>query len=87
MKFMENTGLPTLNMLSVTGEIPAGGRSNQFLHNEAMTASLLEFYANWYFSKGDKHTAGMFRAAAIRALQNIASNLENKPITHIKNRF
>lgn len=87
MNVLENTALPTLNMLSVTGEMPAGGRSNQFLHNEAMTASLLEFYANLYFSKGDKHTAGMFRAAAIRALQNIASNLENKPITHIKNRF
>lgn len=36
----------TLNMQSVTGEIPFGGRSNQFLHNETAYAALCEYYAN-----------------------------------------
>ena len=35
----------TLKMQSISGEIPFGGRSNQFLHNEACFAALCEFYA------------------------------------------
>ena len=35
----------TLEMQSVTGEIPYGGRSNQFLHNEILYAALCEWYA------------------------------------------
>ena len=32
------SALPTLQMQSVTGEIPYGGRSNGFLHNESFTS-------------------------------------------------
>ena len=43
----------TLKMQSVTGEIPFGGRSNQFIHNEALLVSFLElsltlsFFFQW----------------------------------------
>lgn len=43
-EFLKATDI-TLDMQSVTGEIPFGGRSNQFLHNEAFYAALCEFYA------------------------------------------
>lgn len=44
---------PTLLMQSVTGEIPFGGRSNQFLHNESFYAALCEFYTAFYKERGD----------------------------------
>lgn len=43
----------TLVLLSATGEIPFGGRSNQFLHNETFYAALCEWYAAWFNRKGD----------------------------------
>lgn len=77
----------TWKMISVTGEMPYGGRSNQFLHNEAHVAIMMEYYANYYAKKGDLKTAGQYRMLAVRALKNIASWLNKKPISHIKNRF
>ena len=77
----------TWKMISVTGEMPYGGRSNQFLHNEAHVAIMMEYYANYYAKKGDLKTAGQHRMLAVRALKNIAFWLNKKPISHIKNRF
>ena len=84
---LDSSALLTLNLQSVSGEMPFGGRSNQFLHNESHMALMMEYYARRYAQKGDMKTAGKFRMGAIRALQNITGWLEKKPIHHIKNRF
>jgi len=75
----------TLYMQSVTGEIPFGGRSNQFLHNEAFYAALCEFYAVFFKKRGDMKKAGQFKRAARIAVESILPWLSKNPISHIKN--
>ena len=77
----------TLGMQSVTGEIPFGGRSNQFLHNEAFYAALCEFYVSVFRKRGDEEKAGAFGRAARKAAESIVPWLEKRPMSHIKNRF
>lgn len=79
--------LLTLKMQSVTGEIAFGGRSNQFLHNEASIATVFEFAANRYKREGNMVLAGKFKAAAERAVDHLADWLSKTPIYHVKNRF
>ncbi|MGN0847650.1 MAG: hypothetical protein ACI4RA_09735 [Kiritimatiellia bacterium] len=78
---------PTLLMQSVTGEIPYGGRSNQFLHCETFYAAVCEWYAGWFKAKGDLKTAARFRRAAKRAVESLAYWLDQPNYRHIKNRF
>ena len=85
--FMRKGAEPALLMQSVTGEIPFGGRSNQFLHNETFYAALCEFYAAWFAREGDMDTAGQFRTAARLAAESILPWLNRTPVHHIKNRF
>ncbi len=84
---LRKAGLLTLKMQSVTGEIPYGGRSSQFLHNEATLAIVLEYEANRYARAGNAALAGQFKAAVRKAVDNIAFWLSQQPIHHIKNRF
>ena len=84
---LKETALLTLRMQSVTGEIAYGGRSNQFVHNEALLAIIYEFEANRYAQKGDLETAGRFKAATARAMEMTEKLLSKHPIRHIKNRF
>ena len=74
-------------MQSVSGEIPFGGRSNQFLHNETFYAALCEFYAAWFHRRGDVNTARRFRAAARRAVDALSYWLDRPSIRHVKNRY
>ena len=84
---LKRAGLHTLKMLSVTGEIPYGGRSSQFLYNEALTAIIAEYEANRYFKLGDVKTASQFKTAVKRNLDSIESWLNHQPINHVKNFF
>lgn len=77
----------TLLMQSVTGEIPYGGRSNQFLHNEAFYAALCEFYAAAFKKKGNIKMAEKFKYAAKKATDSICPWLEGEQIRHIKNYY
>jgi len=77
----------TLNMQSVTGEIPFGGRSNQFLHTEAFYAALCEFYAALFKKRGELHKAGEFKHAARLAVESIIPWLKGDTIRHIKNYY
>lgn len=81
------SAIPTLEMQSVTGEIPYGGRSNQFLHNEACLAAVCEYYAAWMKRRGDEALASRFKAAALRAAEAISYWTGQKPVRHIKNRY
>lgn len=84
---LKKAGLLTLEMQSVTGEAPFGGRSNQFLHNEATLAVILEYEAARYEKEGNFKLRDRFIGAINRALDNIDLWLEREPITHVKNRF
>lgn len=84
---LKKTELMTLKMQSVTGELPYGGRSNQFLHNEAWLTVILENGASRYKAMGDLVLASKFKAAAKKALDNIEYWLSMTPIHHVKNRF
>ena len=78
----------TLAMQSVTGEIPYGGRSNQFLHNETFYAALCEFYAGWFRTRGDLVRARRFRAAARRAVASLRYWTDRPGgVRHVKNRY
>ena len=77
----------TLEMQSVTGEIPYGGRSNQFLHNESFYAALCEFYADFFKKRNDLKKAGMFKRAAKIAIESIIPWLDEDIMYHIKNRY
>ena len=76
---------PTLKMLSACGEIPFGGRSNQFLHNHTFYAALCEWYACRAAKKGDLVLAGRFRRAAARAIDGLDFWLGADKISHVKN--
>lgn len=77
----------TLNMQSVTGEIPFGGRSGQFLHNETAYAAFCEFYASFFAKRGNLKKAGEFKSAARLALENTIGWLNETPIRHVKNLY
>lgn len=84
---LRRAGLLTLRMQSVTGELPFGGRSQQFVHNEAMMLLSLEYEANRYYREGNIALASRFKAAAELALRHVSYWLEKTPIRHNKNRF
>ena len=84
---LKKGGICTLYMQSPTGEIPYGGRSNQFLHNEAMLAGILEYEAARYHKLGNLDLAGQFKAAAVLAQNAILKNLNAKDPHHIKNNY
>lgn len=84
---LKKAGLLTLRMQSVTGEIPYGGRSAQFLHNEPHLCIILEHEAKRYAAEGNLSLAAQFKAGVRRALDNVAYWLDKTPIRHIKNAF
>ena len=84
---LRRTGLLTLKMQSPNGESGFGGRSNQFLHNEAWLAIIFEYEARRYAAEGDLATARVFKSAVKRALKITQTWLDQDPISHIKNRF
>ena len=86
-KYLLKSADITLRMQSVTGEIPFGGRSNQFLHNETFFAALCEFYASWFKKLGDETKAGMFKNAARIAVESILPWLSEDKIRHVKNYY
>lgn len=86
-KVLDNTADSTLKMQSVTGEMPFGGRSNQFLHNDTMLCAYCELEAVRFKEKGDLKKAGEFKTAASLAAENVMKYLTLDPISHIKNRY
>lgn len=78
---------PSLLMQSISGELPYGGRSNQFLHSETHYAAVCEWYATWFKQRGDLQMASRFRRAAKRAVESLQYWLKQPNYRHIKNRF
>lgn len=86
--FLKKAGPLTLKMQSPTGEIPFGGRSNQFLFNEAYLAAICEFEASRYLKEGDIQIAGQFKDAAALASDSIFNWIDlTEGKKHVKNKF
>ena len=84
---LRKAGLLTLDMQSPNGEMAFGGRSNQFLYNEAWLIAVFEYEAKRYAREGNAALAKRFKAASARALCVTEEWLGKEPIRHIKNRF
>jgi len=84
---LKKAGLCMLKMQSPDGELPFGGRSNQFLHNEVWMIAIFEFEAKRYAREGNPQLAASFKAAAERSMNVVKTWLLKQPILHIKNRF
>ena len=84
---LERSAEPTLKMQSACGEIPYGGRSNQFLHNNTFSAAVCEWYAARFAKRGEKAKAARFAAAARRAMEALRPWLAENPVSHVKNRY
>ena len=72
---------------SVTGEIPFGGRSNQFLFNEALLAAISEYGALRCVELGDQRAASTYKRMAALAVDSLLCALGRRPVSHAKNRF
>lgn len=84
---LRTAGLFSLKMQSATGEIAFGGRSNQFLFNEAYHAVCMEFEAARYQKEGNRAMAAVFKRSAALAVRSIEGYLSAAPDKHVKNRF
>ena len=84
---LKKSALLSLDMQSPCGEVGFGGRSNQFIHNEAWLSLVFEYEAKRYAREGNMELAARFKAAIERAIGVIEYWLEKEPIRHIKNRF
>ena len=84
-ELLDRAAEPTLAMLSAAGEIPYGGRSNQFLHNHTFYAAVCEWYAARCRARGDIANAERFRRAAREAVDALAPWLARRPVRHVKN--
>ena len=81
-------GLTMLLMVSPNGWAPYGGRSNLFVHNEAMVAYIAEFEAQRWQRLAKPRVAGAFKQAARRAAVAARPFLcEMTPLRSLKNRF
>ena len=77
----------TLKMQSVTGEIPYGGRSAQFYHNETLLNSLFETESVRLYRRGDTEKARVAKGAAKLCSDYILDAFSGDEIYHIKNKF
>ena len=84
---LKSSGICSLKMQSTNGEIPFGGRSNQFIHNEPWAAAVFEYESSRYAREGNTELAKSFKAAASSAISVTEEWLSKQPMTHIKNRY
>ena len=85
--FLDRSAVPTLELQSAAGEIPYGGRSNQFLHNDTLYAALCEWYAARAMERGDAAAGARFLLGARRAVDSARCWLAERPVRHVKNRY
>ncbi|MBO4262778.1 MAG: hypothetical protein J5903_03225 [Clostridia bacterium] len=85
--FLEKSGKISMKLQSVTGELPFGGRSNQFLLNEATMISVFLYEAKRYSERGNAELSGRFVGAADLAVRSIEYWLAAAPDRHVKNLF
>ena len=82
-EWLRRGGYCTLFLQASNGEIPYGGRSNQYLFNEVLISAVGEYEANYYHSIGDEYLAGVYKRSAHLAAQSVLDYLNAGK--HIKN--
>lgn len=85
--YLQKGGLTTLYTQSAAYEFAYGGRSNQFLFNEALIAVNAEFEAVRYDRLHNRALAGAFKRSAHLAVSSITRWLTQEPPRHIKNMY
>ena len=78
-------GIWSLMTQSPTGQIPYGGRSNQYLFNETLFASMMEYEAGKQAEAGNFALAGRMRRSARLAAESVQTFLERH--SHNRNLF
>ena len=85
---LEKAGMMTLLMQSSAYQLPFGGRSNQYLFNEALVASNCEYEALRHYKKGNIVRAGMYKRCAHMSALTVLRWLDSMyPPKHNKNLF
>lgn len=83
---LKQAGLATLKMQSVNGEMPYGGRSNQFIFNEAALCAVFEYEAARYAGEGNEAQAAEMKRAAALAGEAVDRGLSGR-LSHVKNGY
>lgn len=87
-EWLRRGALTQLFFQSTTGEMPFGGRSNQFHILEGMFCCISEYVAKQYAKSGEMALAGSFKRAARKAAAATTRwVLDAEPFRHIKNMF
>ena len=87
-ELLRRGGITMLLMLSPNGWAPYGGRSNMFVHNEAMVAYVAEFEARRWRRLNGFRAAGAFKQTAHRAALAARPFLcQMTPLRSLKNLF
>lgn len=84
---LKKSGILSLYMQSVTGEMAYGGRSNQMLFNEAVLCAVFEYEAVRYKKEGNMEKAAEFKRAAEIASNAFDKYLFKKKLSHVKNGY
>lgn len=85
---LTKAGEMTLKMQSAAFQIPYGGRSNQFLHNEALQTSLCEYEAVRCKARGDMEKAEIYKRAGHLSFRTLSRYLDLPGgAKHIRNLF
>lgn len=82
---LKDAGLFTMFMQSSAGQMPYGGRSNQYLFNEVLIASNCEYEAARHKALGNDKIAGAYKRSAHLAVKSIDRWLNVGK--HIKNMY
>ena len=79
--------LASLMMQSVTGQMPFGGRTNQFLCMDAQLASFFEMMCSEETDRGNVTRAGVYKKGAMNAVASMEQWLGMDPPRHIRQGF
>ena len=82
---LKNAALASLKTLSVNNEMPFGGRSNQFIYNEAVYIPIFMHEADRYRKENNYYLAGVFKRATMLMIKRVEENLAFYKGRHVKN--
>lgn len=83
---LKKAGELSLQLQSVCGDMPYGGRSSLFLFNEAALAAVYEYETRRYQALGESEKAGKFKAVARFSVSSLKGWLSFTN-SHVKNHY
>ncbi len=87
LELCKRGAVSSLYMQSVTGQMPFGGRTNQFLCVETILAHFFEMLSSLECQISHNKESGIYKRAAHAAVNSIEPWLEMKPFRHIRQGF